>query len=919
MPITRKFIDWSQPALTAIVDDLRHEYTVLGSCDLSKVIAVVPGRQAGRRFQEILTVRTNGHTSPPRIVTASELPELLYSARLPFATDLTQRLAWGEALRKVPTAQLQAVLRNPPADQDLDGWLALGELLARQHRELAADLMSFADVAERGSELEGFNERERWSVLREVQQHYLNHLDALGVWDQQTARLVAVDKRECKTTHELLLIGTVDLNQTVRAMLDQVADRVTAYIHAPEQLKRRFDSHGCLIPEAWAEIPIDLDTEQIQVVDGPLEQADAVARALARWEGKYAADEVTIGVPDERLVPHVRRLLHQCDIPTRWVVDRTLPQTEPYLFLQAVAHYLDAARTEHFAALVRHPDVSVWLDQQGLAADWLAKLDQYITTHLPLRIRQVIGTDADAAIVAQLISLIDALLEPLRGPAQLLSEWSEPITNLLLQLYDQREFDRELVDDRAILDACGQLRQALITHTKIPATLEPAVTGTQAIQLTLEQVRGGIIPAEIEEAAVQVYGWLELPLDDAPALIVTSLNEGFIPAAVNHDLFLPNRLRTHLGLEDNSRRYARDAYALSVLAHSRKQLTIIAGKRDVQGEPLVPSRLLFATDPSTIAQRLLSFYEPHEQSVLPPLAGPLTAQHAQFQFAIPRPEPRVKPPWAFSVTEFSDYLLSPYRYYLRRVLWLQEVSDDVAELDPAGFGNLIHHVLDVFGQSEARHSSDPVKVLAVLEAALEDYVNQLFGSQPQMTVRVQVEQARSRLGAFARWNAGWVAQGWEQRFAEVNPPKYTFRLPDGRSVKLRGRIDRIDYHPGRNEWAIFDYKTGERAGDPDKAHREQGQWINLQLPLYRHLAKPLGVTGKVHLGYISLPRDTNEIQEHLADWTEEELREADQTAQRVIQQILDEKFWIPDDNPPTFMQELAPICQDGVFGKQDSV
>ena len=87
------------------------------------------------------------------------------------------------------------------------------------------------------------------------------------------------------------------------------------------------------------------------------------------------------------------------------------------------------------------------------------------------------------------------------------------------------------------------------------------------------------------------------------------------PSSMNHDLFLPNRLRTHLGIEDNARRYARDAYALQVLLNSREDLHLIAARRDVQGEPLTPSRLLFATDASLIARRINHFFGEEAESM----------------------------------------------------------------------------------------------------------------------------------------------------------------------------------------------------------------------------------------------------------------------------------------------------------------
>jgi len=59
---------------------------------------------------------------------------------------------------------------------------------------------------------------------------------------------------------------------------------------------------------------------------------------------------------------------------------------------------------------------------------------------------------------------------------------------------------------------------------------------------------------------------------------------------------LPNSLREALGLMHNDRRLARDAYALSLLIASRKELKIVVAKRDTQSNPLLPSRLLFLTD-----------------------------------------------------------------------------------------------------------------------------------------------------------------------------------------------------------------------------------------------------------------------------------------------------------------------------------
>jgi len=57
--------------------------------------------------------------------------------------------------------------RRPAAD-DLDGWFTLAGICERLHAELAGDMLTFADVATKGSGLPDFNEQDRWLALETV-------------------------------------------------------------------------------------------------------------------------------------------------------------------------------------------------------------------------------------------------------------------------------------------------------------------------------------------------------------------------------------------------------------------------------------------------------------------------------------------------------------------------------------------------------------------------------------------------------------------------------------------------------------------------------------------------------------------------------------------------------------------------------
>ena len=102
---------------------------------------------------------------PPVVTTVGQLPELLYRRRLPFASNLTQQLAWTASLRNASPTVLLQFLRDVPPANDEARWCELGAVLWRQHRELAADGLDFAQVATAGRELPEFAESDRWRAL----------------------------------------------------------------------------------------------------------------------------------------------------------------------------------------------------------------------------------------------------------------------------------------------------------------------------------------------------------------------------------------------------------------------------------------------------------------------------------------------------------------------------------------------------------------------------------------------------------------------------------------------------------------------------------------------------------------------------------------------------------------------------------
>ena len=303
MAITRLFFDWSRPALPQVADYLLENFGGAAAEGVGVTVAV-PGGRAGRRLLELLVTRAEElrrPLAPPQIVTVGHLPELLYRPQKPWASPLVQQLAWVKAVGQCGPAVVGKLFPAAPPEGDFFAWLALGDLLGRLHRELAAEAQDFGDVAACGAGLAGFGEEPRWRALAEIQQRYLRVLDELELWDMQTARLYAIRHGECRCQSPLVLVGTVELNRSLRFMLDQVEDQVTAIVFAPAELAGHFDEHGCLRPEAWQEEALPLTAPQIEIADDWAGQAAAVVRTMSAYDGRFRADEIVVGVPDERL------------------------------------------------------------------------------------------------------------------------------------------------------------------------------------------------------------------------------------------------------------------------------------------------------------------------------------------------------------------------------------------------------------------------------------------------------------------------------------------------------------------------------------------------------------------------------------------------------------------------------------------
>lgn len=896
----RIFLPWDEPALPAVAAVLAERYADGGALSLDRALVVVQGARAGRRLTELLLEEAAARSlvlTPPESVTIGRLPERLYRPERPLAPPVVARTAWAKALRGLGEGRRSLVFPESPEPDDRPGWDRLGGLVGRLHRDVAAERLDFSDVAAACRRGGGFDDSARWEALAVAERAYHRQLRALGHVDREAARREALDRGEVRTESDLYLVGIAELPGLTRAMLGALDRPILAFVHAPEDLAEAFDELGCVVPAAWERREIHIPEEAIRVAGRPPAQVDEVVRCLAGPGSSLAPDEVTVGAPDDALVPFLEQRFRAHDIPSRWAAGTPLPRTDPFRLLGAVADYLGERRYPAFAALLRHPDVE---GRIGVAAA-LEHADDHYRKHLPTRVAPPKGRSREAFDL-----IVDAVerdlgLGRLRGRRPI-SEWMPEILAFLTRAYGDRELDRSRPGDRVLVGACEALREGAASWSALPADLDDPCGAAAAILLLLEAVRHDAVPARPDTSAVEILGWLELHLDDAPVLILTGLDEAHVPGSIHADPFLPDALRARLGLADDRSRYARDAYLLSAMLSCRREAWLVVGRSSAEGDPLRPSRLLLASPRERLAGRVeLLFGERKaptarlERPDLEPARESAFSSPPQPTLAIPRPPVRLR------VTDFRLLLRAPYQFALGRLLDLQELDDRARELDALAFGELAHTVLRRFGESEASRSEDLRSIRDRLDDFLDGLAAERFGRDVLPAVRLQVEQLRLRLHAFAAWQARRAREGWEVVGVEIDAPGEgaPFQVDvDEDPILLTGRIDRVDRNVRTGAWAILDYKTSASPATPEATHRTghgaDRRWTDLQLPLYRHLLPVMAEAGRLpteildavdalSMGYVNLSREG--AAEAMAAWGAKDLASADEAAREAVRML----------------------------------
>lgn len=910
-PIPIHYLGWSKPILHSACDFLQKHYCRGNLWDLDRCLLVLPGSFAMRRLSQLLAKRAQEQSlvlRPPEFITLGTLPEHLYAAKHPFANDLVQVMAWTKVLRAMPADDLAPLLFEVPSATELRPWMDLGRILSSLHRELASDLVDFDDVA---VELKGTAEEPRWQILARLQRLYLDELRTAGLWDVQSARRYAIDQNEVTTDREIVLLGTVDLNRAQRRFLAAVADNVQVLVGAPDSYREGFDRDGTLVPSFWQDIHIPIDPNNIFVRSNETDAAMTLASRLACLGDERSVEDITIGVPDPSIVPAFQETLGRCGIPLRYGPGTSVTRTGPMQIIDTIEEYLTDGSIESFQTLIRLPMIHQWIRRNvvipsadnpqtttQIGPDFLNQIDSYIEATLirSVNIPEWPEHRGARSIITSVLQSIDQWLMPLRTQRDSLSAWAEPLQRIFHSLYENVLVSPDDPLGHQYLRASTEIKTVLQKLEALPTNLDISVSLREAIIWLHNELQNVSVPPPADDNAIEMVGWLDLALDDTPVLFLTGMHDGVVPESVNGDAFLPNQLRSELGLMDNARRFARDCYAMMTMLHVREQLEFIINHLSLDGDAQTPSRLLLSVPMDQLASRVHLLLNPTDIYSDLLVQEQWIPKSGQTNIPIPKPVPGVTVT-DMAVTDFKKYSYCPYRFYLDRIKKVRTAEHVHLELDGGGFGDLLHVCLEKLIDSPVANSSDADAISEWLTEQLLSDARAKFGVAPPPALQVQIEQAIRRLEAFAVHQAKQAAAGWQIKYIEHKVERndgVMLQIGD-KQIAVHGRIDRIDYHPQTDCYAVWDYKTGDSSGDPYEIHLKKDTWTDWQLPLYGLLIQKLNITdlSKVTFGYILLPKNYNETRFVVANFTPAQHAAAIESAKEIAAKVLAGEFWPP--------------------------
>ncbi|MDM1062007.1 PD-(D/E)XK nuclease family protein [Empedobacter falsenii] len=336
---------------------------------------------------------------------------------------------------------------------------------------------------------------------------------------------------------------------------------------------------------------------------------------------------------------------------------------------------------------------------------------------------------------------------------------------------------------------------------------------------------------------LQLMGLLETRLLNFDNIIMTSVNDEILPLGRQNNTFIPYDIRKQMKLNtftENDSIYAYHFYRL--IQRAKNAYFVYDTEADGMGSG-EKSRFL--------AQ--IKFESNHE--VKETFAAPSFVTKPLKEIIVPKTDETMAKlqKWAeygISPSSLSTYLRNPLDFYEQRVFNVNEVEEAEEIVSARTLGNIVHGALeDLYTPyiGHILHENDFKNIEKIKDKTLQEHFSKEYkdghlDKGPNYLIYKIAERivdgVLSKDTTTAKENE-FVIRALESKH-EVD-----FALTNGKIVKLKGVIDRID--SVNNQIRIIDYKTGYakdisvKTEEIETVYQKEDKAKQLQLIFYAHL------------------------------------------------------------------------------------
>lgn len=337
-----------------------------------------------------------------------------------------------------------------------------------------------------------------------------------------------------------------------------------------------------------------------------------------------------------------------------------------------------------------------------------------------------------------------------------------------------------------------------ITDIKALRKVYSATVQLQTIDFKGEPVQG-----------LQIMGMLESRNLDFENVIISSVNEGVLPAGKTHNSFIPLDLKVAFGLPTFKEKDAIYSYHFYRLLQRAKNVYIVYNTEPNSLEGGEKSRLIhqltmLPESNHKIVEKVAVATINNENTELLSIEKDATLLQALKKVAKK----------GFSPTSLTNYIRNPLDFYSRSILGIKEVEEVEETIAANTLGTIVHDTLEFFYkplEGQVLTLAHLKNMRAMVDDKVQNFFSQAYTSVDKLQGRnlISYHIAKRYIENFLYFEEQRLKQGKKVQILHIERDiKVEIPIPSlDFKVYLKGKVDRVEMVDDRIQ--IIDYKTGK--------------------------------------------------------------------------------------------------------------